>query len=202
MNKRLEQLATKFSALPRAARWGVTALSFFLAYFLVIEPALDATTTYNNKADTLRTALDNAANRAEGADGLSADLKLGTTRFGEKVFPADNPGSGPLNKRIADILGEHGVTAWKSDERPASNLGNNAFQNALNPGQRARKIVVNLDFESHPLTASQVLADLERAPEVHAISSLVLRKVDNPDRNTLRTNMSVETWVISEGRTR
>jgi len=192
----------RFKKLPRAAKWAAAALAFFTAYFAIIEPALDATARYAARADTLQSALVRANQRARGSAGLAADLKLGTARFGDKLSPWENPGSGALNKRISDVLGEHGVSAWTSDERRAANLPRDTFEGLLAPDERARRIVVDLDFESHPIIATRVIADLERAPEVHAISRLTLRKVDNQKRNTIAVNTSVETWTVAKERAR
>lgn len=198
----MNTLIDRLRQLPRAAKWGLGALAFFIAYFAIVEPTLDATAKLSARADRLEAALIRVNQRAEASEGVAADLKLGATRFGDKLSPWNNEGSGALNKRVSVVLETHGITTWTSDERRATNLPRDAFAALLDPEQRAQKIVVDLDFEAHPIIAWRVIADLERAPEAHAIPRLTLRKVDNEDMNTLAVNLSVETWTISEGRAR
>jgi len=198
----MNALLEKFAGLPRSARWAIAAIVFLGAYFAIVEPVLIATTNYQNKADVLRHSLVQAASRASDSSGVSAELKLGALRFGETAFPSDALGSGALNKRISEVFSAHGVDSWKSDERRAANLPRDAFADSLGAGLRAKKILVDLDFQAHPTIVARVLADLERAPEVHSVSRVTLRKVESENENALRANLSVETWIISRSSSR
>jgi len=198
----MKNLIEKFAALPRAVRWSIAAIAFLGVYFALVEPSVVATAKYRNKADILRLSLVQASNRAAESSGVSSELKLGAVRFGETVFPTYELGSGALNKRISEVFAAHGVASWKSDERRATNLPRDAFAEALAVGERAKKILVDLDFQAHPTVISNVLADIERAPEVHSVSRVTLRKVESTETNALRANLSVETWIISRSTSR
>jgi len=191
-----------FASLPRAAKWGLAALAVFAAYFVLVEPSLDATMNLRNKADQLELALGRANERAAGSSTVSDDLKLGAITFGDVSFPVSKGGSGALNKRISDVFAANGVDSWKSDERRATNLPRDTFSGMLAPNERSKKIVVDLDFQAHPITCAAVLADLERSPEVHSVSRVTLRKADGDGSDALRANYSVETWILSEVRRR
>ncbi len=188
---------SRLSEMPRATRWGLLALVGLVVYFGVFEPWLGAVQSLSAQASAKTAELANLSGRAGSIEAAKASMLQGLARYGEGTLPSDSAaGSIALNKRLEAVLQEHAVKGATTTARTASlNAG------PLNPagsGVRLDRLVAELQFESSPETASAVLASLERAPEVSAVSRVEWRKqVGAKADRQVRVTMSVEAWIKS-----
>lgn len=177
--------------LPRAAKWAISAGAFIALYFLVIEPALDATARFNNRSDALSAALD----RRRAADRSA--LALAASRFGDPLLPGGPERSAELNNRIEQILRDRSVSGLTIRARAPVPLGRAVFAGLIPDGRQAERLILDVDFEADPAVAAAILADLEQAPEVAAVSRVILRRQERDGRRTVQVGLSPEAWVLS-----
>jgi hypothetical protein len=196
-------LTDRIRALPRATRWGLWAGAIVLSYFVAVEPLLDAINTTNAKAADREGAL--VALARDPLSSQSSDLVLGVKKFGAVELPGD-PETRPVafNRRVVEILAKHNVKNSSSTTRTMP-LGNGPLKDAYGESSRIDRQVREIQFDATPEDIAAVVADLESAPEVAAVSRVQLRRGDQQDSaaRLLKATISVEAWVAGrKGRTR
>lgn len=199
----MNTLLQRWQAMPRAGKWLALAAVAALAYFAIIEPTLDATTSYAVRADVLQSGLDRSrARRAEDSESGRA-LSLGATRFGAPLLPAATGATGSddrgaaLNARIESILRDRSLRALSIKARTPVPLGRDALADVVGADEQAQRLVIDLDFEADPQAAMAVIADLEKAPEVASIGRISLRRLDREGQRVLQVSVSPEAWIVA-----
>jgi hypothetical protein len=195
--------------MPRAARWGLWAGVVLAAYFLVIEPVLDATNTLNERADKAQRRVIESRSAGEAALVAEGDLKAGVPRFGLPKLPGEpKERSEALTRRIASILQSRGVRDHTSTVKE-SPLPTGPLTGAVGADYRVDRLVTELQFDASPETVAGVVADLEKAAEVAAVSRVQLRKgvatpgAKGPAPRLLKATIAVEAWeLVRKGRAR
>lgn len=203
----MTRLLRWFHGLPRAGQWLVLLGVSLVGYFAVVEPVLDATATARGRVETLRSAIRVGLEGAGGAKSDREAVELGARLFGDARFPGEEKaGSEALSKRVADVLRSHGVREYTQADRRLT-LTTGTLTREVGAEHRVERIVKDIQFEASPDALAAVLADLERSPEVSAISRLQFRKAGSgaggrgASAKVLRANMAVETWVtVKKGR--
>lgn len=190
-------LIMRFRALPRALRWLVMAGAVFVLYFIVVEPMLDLTATMQIRADRLATGLVEQAEARREATGVGQALALGTVRYGAVLGPGGPERSGELNARVEQILGEHRVTGRRISVRAGVALGRNAMAGAIPETRQVERIILDIDFESTPETAFDVISAMERAPEIAAVGRVQIRRLDRGEGRLVQVSLSPEAWVLA-----
>jgi hypothetical protein len=115
------------------------------------------------------------------------------------VLPPGDPRerADAFNRRINEVLKSRGVTDHTGTTRTIS-LATGPVNTALDAsGQRVDRFIRELQFEADPETLASVLADLDRSPEVAAISKVQARKAEEGGGRLLRATVSVEAWVLA-----
>jgi hypothetical protein len=191
-------LSSAFSALPRAGRWAVAGSLVLIAYFAAVEPGLETLNRLSVSADKRRLELAAFSTDQRTGDDTAAAVALGISRYGEVAMPGDEETRiDAFNRRIADVLSRHGVKDQKATARRAS-LPKGPLLSALGAGAAITRHTSDLTFEATPEQISGIIADLEKTPEVAAVSRVQLRRVDEQERaRLLRANISVETWFTA-----
>ena len=192
----------RIRSLPRAARWGLSAGGVLLAYFIVIEPLLDRVNSTKARADDRLGAL-TALTRNPIGEG-SSELALGVRKFGAVELPGDPEArSLALNQRIAEVMKKHSIR-YEITTR-VQPMGSGPLKDAYGETERIDRQVREVQFDATPENLSAVVADLENASEVAAVSRVQVRRGDQQDSaaRLLKATLSVEAWVVSKkGRTR
>lgn len=191
-------LARQFKSMPRAAKWLIAFGVFIGAYFLVIEPVVEATSSYNAKADELDKELTRRRDTTERMTNTGADLERAMLAFGRPAIPGklSNPYEA-LDRRLDQVIGAHsGVRAIRrSPGRPTPVTSGPANQ----PTKYTRQ-VIDLTIECDTQGLIEVLKDLERAPEVTAIGRVTVRKIDagrSRDSGLLSVQLAPEVWWLT-----
>ena len=200
----MNRLWSLFSGLPRAGKWIVFAVAGVLFYFYGVEPALQATKDLNNKADALARGLarEHELSSPQSEDGRILDV--GLSSFGMPYLPTDGRARpDALHKAVDAILRKNGVRDSNIVEKTATLRGDLVTAMAGN-GARFDRYVLDVTFETDQQSLVSILSDLERAPEVTAISRV---RIDHPaaargskgSSRTLRVTISPEIWVAAKG---
>jgi hypothetical protein len=187
----MSRTADVYRDLPRAARWGLCALAALLAYFVVVEPVVDKTSTLNSRAQARAKAI--AEVRSGGGAG-AADL--GLRQFGVVEPPGDaRERAVALDRRVLEVLEKHSVEKHTSTTKTAPLASGPLLTALATANQKVDRRIREIQFEATPETLAAVIADLERAPEVAAVSRVQIRKSDDGGR-TLRATVAAEAWTL------
>jgi len=193
----LSTLSDKFASMPRAARWGLVGGAFILAYFIVIEPVVDATSRKASSNES-KAAMIATHSKTAAAMQTAAEVRAqGVRKFGLVELPGD-PEKRPLefSQQVDAILKDHGIRESTSTSRTAP-LGAGPLAAKIGADFRVDRMMRDIQFACDPDAAAAVIADLERCGIVSTISRLQIRQAEGKDKNAkmVRVTMTVETWL-------
>lgn len=200
-------LVARFNSLPRAFRWLLVFGAVIGAYFLAVEPAMDATLRMDSASDTLEARLRGASSSDQGFVAASGQVENGVQRFGLINLPVESAaGSEAFNQRVAEVLKSHGVRDSTASDREVPVASGPLTLAYTADNMRLDRLVKDIQFETTPETVAKVIADLERSPEVVALSRVQINKLQSGrgvPAGTVRANLTVEAWKLSrKGRPR
>jgi hypothetical protein len=191
-----------FRSMPRAARWLVAFGAVVIGYFVAVQPAIDAILIMNGRAAGARGELGHEGRERAAREQAVVLVRSGMGVFGTVSFPGEPAErSEAFNRRINEVLFKHDVKGDRRVTRTAP-LEPGPMDAAAGPSKRIDRLIMDIQFEASPEQVSAVLADLESAPEVAAVSRVQLRRESGgeggaaPGR-TLRVNLSAEAWLLS-----
>lgn len=185
-----------YSRLPRAARWALWGGGFILGYFLVVEPVMDYGSVVSVRAESLRTDLTTRVKELERRDEVALRIRERAAWFGDVRVPGDaNEMQSALRDRIDHVFREMDVpSGWSLDRRTEGRVSREAMNGALDETEELHRLEMELKFECDPDLAMEVIAELERSPEVTSVPRVVLRKTTEGRR--VQATVSVEAWSI------
>jgi hypothetical protein len=190
----MSALWERFRALPRSAKWLVLAGLLLLAYFAGVEPAIDAMNRMRARADQREAEL--AALRTGLPDGGEAALHV--RRFGPVATPGE-PETRPVafHRLVTEILARHGVKDHRNTTRSVA-LGQGPLTDVVKTRElKVERLVREVQFEASPEAVAAVVADLEKTPEVAAVSRVQLARSDEEGAGrVLRATISAEAWIL------
>ncbi len=190
-------LIQRFRAMPRATRWAIGGSVVIAAYFLVVEPVVEATSRRMTASQSKAAVIATHAKTAQAMQAASEMRAQGVRKFGMVELPGD-PEKRPLefNQQVDEILKRHGVRESTSTSR-TSPMGAGPLAAKITGEFRVDRMMRDIQFAADPDAAAAIIADLERSPIVSTISRLQIRQADGRDRNAkvVRVTMTVETWL-------
>ena len=205
----MNALLLKYNSLPRAGKWLVWALAVIVAYFGVVEPVLNATNAARARADTLAAGLDKERALTSPDSDQGRILENGRRSFGEPYLPED-PNNRPeaLHSLVDTILEKRGVSSRVKSERRIRIAGDEAVKllGPLAASSVVERLILDVTFEAAPDTIVAILADLEQAKEVAAVSRVEIRRLDTgggrsgaPASNAkiVKATLSPEAWIVT-----
>jgi hypothetical protein len=188
----------KFHALPRIWKWVIGAVLVAVAYLVIIDPVLSRIEKFNARAESLERAIarDQELGTVSG-DGWT--IESGQAIFGSPNRPGDGVVTPESFTRVVNaVLSNHGVFDRNISESSVPLSGDSAA--ALGVGDIKRHIL-QVSFEADAPTVVSVLAELEKRPEVAAVSRIRLETASgrnaDADADMLRATISTEGWVAS-----
>lgn len=195
-----ERVLARYRDLPRAARWGVLAAAGLLAYFGIIEPALDATARLRARADQIEAGLRRERDLLGGAGEAGRAVALAVEHFGLPSHPGPRASrERDLRRRVDEILQSRGVRALSITPSlvPLSRSG------APGAGPGVQRLVLEVRFESSPEDLAAIVRELELSPEVTAVGRVQAARADRDGGRSgpagdrvLRATVSPEVWVL------
>lgn len=195
-------LAGSFARLPRAVRWLLYTGLGIVAYFAIVEPALDARNHFDSQADALQRDLDElrAYTGADSDAGVTREVVLES--YGAPAPPAA-PGEvgrpAEFEAAINEIFRAHAVRKDQTERRSVVNLPQDA--GIIGEDQELQRQELTLTFEATPRTVARIVANLEAEPLVTSVTRLRLDKAaarrGEPGQSGLvKATIGVETWMI------
>ena len=179
----------RFKGLPRSWQWILLATTFmvaFLTWAYVIAPIGDG---WAEQANRIEADLD----RTSSGIAMDAHTKNAVMIFGPLDLPNKKAdGSLTLIENVQMILADRGITNDTFYQSQSANIKASVLPGVARAGEKIERIKGELDFESKPEVAIAIIADMERSPEIEAISNLKMDKLGN---GQVRTRLTVEAWV-------
>ena len=193
----MTQAVAYYRSLPRAARWCFWALSGVLAYFVVVEPLVNLYASMSRRAKDQGTRLVSFEQSRRKADDALASVATGIARFGD-VAPPGDPDARPdaFGRKVALILTTHGIKDQKTTTR-SSALGKGPLLDSLGQGAQVMRYAIEMQFDGTPEQVAAIIADLERTPEVAAVTRVQIRRLDEDRSRTVHATISAETWLLT-----
>ncbi|MFO0831973.1 MAG: hypothetical protein U0637_09030 [Phycisphaerales bacterium] len=192
-------LAQRWQATPFVIKFALGAGAFAALYFAVVERGVDSINRDGGKSESAESALEEYARSGGKFKTASEAVSRGVRQFGEVSLPGD-PQSRPseFNSAVDSVLNKHGVDNVASTSRTTP-MGNGPLTKYLGTGQRVDRVMKELTFSTTPEKFDAVLADLERTPEVAAISRVQVRQGDEREKadRLLKISISLETWTVA-----
>jgi hypothetical protein len=193
-------MRARWDALPRTGRWIVSAVGFIVVYFVIVEPTLDTTASLSARADVLQSGIDRRRTSAAGGSDAAGKAALAAARFGAALAPGGAERPGDLNARVEQVLRDKNVSALTIRTRALVPLGRAVFAGLIPEGHQGQRLVLDVDFESSPAVAMEILAAMEQTPEVTSVGRVIIRKVEREGKDSVQVSLSPETWVITPKR--
>ncbi|MCA9306537.1 MAG: hypothetical protein KDA16_08385 [Phycisphaerales bacterium] len=194
----MSRLREMYAKLPRAARWALWGLAFVVGYFAVVEPVMDYGAVVSVRADELRAGLDERVRELERRDEVLLGIRERTAWFGDVHVPGDGSEmQSALRDRIDRVFTDMSVPAgWSLDRRTEGRVSREAMSGALGADEELHRLEMEIKFECDPDLAMEVIAELERSPEVTSVPRVVLRK--STEGRRVQATISVEAWSIQK----
>lgn len=179
----------RFQELPRAMRWVVLAAVFLVAFLFwakLIQPTAQG---WSDRADRMESELHDLKTDS----GVPTDIRDATIGYGDLQLPdRKQQGSLQLAQHVQQLLEEHGI---KNDsftmQRPTPI--NAAKSSGLTPGnEKLERLKCELDFQTQPNVAADIISAMESDPAIEAISTV---KLDREGSGMVRVRLTIESWV-------
>jgi hypothetical protein len=182
-------------------RWLIVFGVFIIAYYIVLEPTLDAANTARNRADVLEAAVRRDRAMLASAARRGGEIDRAVVTYGLPRHPA-RPDARPegLQRAVNMILMDNGVSNATYSERSAPIRSDEAVR-VVGQAAKLDRFVLDVTFEASPERAMAILAKLEQAEEVTSISRVKIDKSaagrgrDSDGARTVRVNIAVESWI-------
>lgn len=210
---RAATLKDRYRALPRSSKWLLWSVVVVIGYFAAIEPAMNATSQLNQRADSIERRLTDAARLRGELTRLAPENQrtlqaLGSTRGPFKQVAGD--AYADLDALLSRLRAAHELSSDNRTQATLDRDGRPPQQVAatlpwLTGPSGERKLdrySVEWRFDATTDQLLATLADLEKAPEVHAVSSLEVRKADQAAIRArgiptlLSARVTVEFWAV------
>lgn len=184
----------RFRALPRAARWAISAGVVAIAMLVYADYVVALTVRWNERSEELLVNL----SRASGGEGRLG--RLDTLRdVVRAVGPVQKPrrdaeAENAFNDIVSGVLKKHPVTRDSFSYRGASKLQGGLLARVT--GRDVQKITGDLRFDATQEDAIAIISGLEDSPEIEAVTNLRLTRQANA-KNKVTVDLTVEAWIES-----
>ncbi|UYV11564.1 MAG: type II secretion system protein M [Phycisphaera sp.] len=184
-----------YGGLPRSVRWLVLAGLGIGAYFLVVEPVIDATVKANGNADAMAARIRAVNAMGQRAQGHQQLIALGSRLHGEVELPGPrSERATALNRAVDRALRDAGVSGART-QTSEQNLADGPATQYFGGRGSLVKLVSTLSFDASPEAFSTVLGALEASPDVAAVTRVIVLRADDGSRQVSAT-LTVEAWAL------
>jgi hypothetical protein len=192
----MNTLLARYAALPRAARWGIWGGLAIILYFAAVEPIVNEAAALHAKAADMAAKLVSLDREAQ--TGQARVVATAAAKFGMPALPGDSDRTTAVfNTKVGGVLKQHGISKY-SDLLRMQPMSQGPLTHSVGADDRVERSVAEIQFDATPEVVAAVVADLERTPEVSAVSRVQLGRADKDGGSrTLRATLAVEAWVIT-----
>jgi len=190
------------SFFERAKRWPrwmqIAAIggALLVGWWVCEDTVWSVASNYSRQADDLRRLL--GRGRAQVNEDLRS-VQDSVVAHGRVLPPRSNAeGSWGLGDAATRVIGKHlpGMS-FKFDPRSGGMMPPSVLRGVVGAGQRVERVQGEIEFEASPDLVSKIIADFEASPEVDAIASLRLTRIDASRK--LKVKLVIEAWVVGSG---
>jgi hypothetical protein len=188
--------------MPFVFKAGLTACLVLGLYLVIVEPVVEVLGAMNSRADRIEQSLarDKALKNPDAEE--TRVVREVQSRLGWPARPgSDGSGAETLYRVVNRVLAEHDVEGASIAER-TDQLRTDLSVSLLvgdSGADKLDRIGLEVTFESDAITAIAVLAALEQAPEIAAVSRVKIDKAlgrgDAGETELLRVTLNPELWV-------
>lgn len=190
--------STSYQKLPRAGKWGMWLVVVVIAYFGVLEPAIEWSSRKAAQAEKLEKSLASRTRLAQDADNSARVVERGIVGLGSPKAPRSNIADpmGFLSQKTADLAQKHNITVKRRTRR-----GNTPVNNFEWNGSKVERVSLELVVECDTERFVALLKDLEASPDITDVVSVRMNKVNEPgfslaDSTTMQITLVPEMWVL------
>lgn len=188
-------LVEKWNALPRAARWLAYLVVFVGLFFGAVQPLWNLVDRIGARAASLENALRRSKELSTADSSEGAVIASAQGSFGKPLMPGSSRLTPGAFGRVVDgILEGHLVQDRTVMERTVPMA--QADADRLRAG-KINRLILDVTFEAKQETVIAILADLERASEVAAVSRVRIDRTGMRDEEAqlVRATISPEAWI-------
>jgi len=195
---RSQQAVDWFATLPRVGKWIVLAGALAFAIFLVRNLMGVRANDMNERADRNEALLEAAVKRA---DSLPTSVAERAVAFGPNSVPGrESASKEKFANAVASIMGKRGVSTYGFDVRSNSLSGDVLPKVASELNGVMARTIAEVKFEATAETVNHIISDLDRSPEIDAISDVRLTYSSKTRR--VSAAVTLERWgVVPRGGT-
>lgn len=189
-----QSLINRVRLWPRWLQIAALGGALIVGWWICQDTVWSVAADYSRRANDLRQLL--SRGQSQSRQGLRS-VQDSVIAHGRVQAPRRlAEGSVALSEAATAVINAHSpnVSNFKVDARARQKLPQSALRGVLAPGQRAERVIQDVEFEAPPETVSSIIAALESNPAVDAISSVRLTRVDASRR--LRVKLAIEAWVV------
>ena len=196
----ISKMIDRLWQMPRAGRWLVLAIAFIVAFVVWDNVVRPTASSWKTEADKIK----GMVRTVQNAPRIQRDLRLmqdtimglGTIERPRSV----DEGIDAMSDAVVEVLEQHDVKKDNFDlVGVVGPLPRDVSRKLASSRQKRLKLITGrLRFEAEPEVAIQVIADLERRPELESIDDLTIDRSDKSGR-TLSVVLTVESWVEDGG---
>lgn len=197
----MNALLTRFRSYPMAVQALIILLALVAGGLLWHDFVWRTAQSWNASIDENIKALEEATGRRTSLD---APLQQAIVALGPVAMPGDEEEAvEQLYAAVSEILNKHRVTGHGISQKATVKLPRGTLSTVLDSTQAVERRVYEVKFSAAPDVFINVVADLERSPEIESVrTARVSRSTDPRSPNTLTVNLAVEAWsTTSAGRT-
>ncbi len=191
-------LAERWKGLPRAARWLLIAGVAIGGYLGVVDPLLASRQASAFAADRAARKLEDYARQSGRWEEAKRQIEFGARQFGEVRLPGSGRGmEAEASNRIRAALADRGIAEWDIQTARGVPLARGIPSELEGgEGEELQKVTFTVRLTDEPDVVAEVIAEIERMPEVTTIGQVQLRRLSG-DEAMVQATLTPETWVLA-----
>jgi hypothetical protein len=179
----------RFQQLERVWQWVILAVVFLILFLVWSEGITPMSDGWAQQSDQIELDLQRTASGAQ----MDRTTTSAAMIYGPLELPNMKPaGSLELTEVVQGILADNGITNDTFYQSQSTNIKTGTLPGLARAGEKLERIKGELDFESKPDVAMNIISQLEQNPVIEAVSYVSIRK---EGAGSVRTKLTIEAWV-------
>ena len=195
MNEQFIQLWQKYRAFPRAVQWAVAAAIVILVFVIWNDYIKAIGDRWAMQADTIQQQVKTVRDSRALVTQFE-QMKPAIMTIGQVEPPSTEKQTSDALNTIKDKIIEKyrsDITKESFQRTAGDRIRKGALFGIIGPGEIGQKLSGEFEFESTPETATKIIAELEKNPDVEAVSEVRITKIGN---RRISVKLKIEAWVV------